>query len=225
MGDKPEIGFDFKDSRKKRVIFLSHCILNENVRYPGGAFRGACISEIIDQCVKNDIGIVQMPCPEQKAWGGVIKQWLISALGDRRLLMKPFRLIFFPLFLFYTKYVYRRLALNVANEIEDYVKSGFDVIGIVGIDGSPSCGVNQTLDIYEVLPLLAQFTKDAFDQEKMNAMIRSCQAQGRGLFINVLKNTLDKRKTKVHLLAHDLISEMDSQQSSLKLNIQNNFKK
>lgn len=220
MGDNPEIAFDFKDSRKKRVIFLSHCILNENVRYPGGAFRGACISEIIDQCVKNDIGIVQMPCPEQKAWGGVIKRWLIRALGDRRLLVKPFRLIFFPLFLFYTKYVYRRLALDLANEIEDYVKSGFDVIGIVGIDGSPSCGVNQTLDIHEVLPFLARFTKDAFDQEKMNGMIRSCLTQGRGLFIAELKNILDKRKINVQFLAHDLIAEMDSQQSSLKLNVQ-----
>jgi hypothetical protein len=28
-----------KDERSKRVIFVSHCWLNENTRYLGGAFR------------------------------------------------------------------------------------------------------------------------------------------------------------------------------------------
>ena len=58
-----------KDERSKKVIFVAHCILNENTRYLGGAFRKGCIDEIVDEIQRQGIGIVQMKCPEQKATG------------------------------------------------------------------------------------------------------------------------------------------------------------
>ena len=63
-----------KDERGKTVVFLSHCLLNENTRYLGGACRKACVDELIDDLQKQGIGIVQMKCPEQKTWGGVLKR-------------------------------------------------------------------------------------------------------------------------------------------------------
>jgi len=45
-----------KDKRGKKVIFLSHCLLNENTRYLGGAFRKAGIDELIDELQKQGIG-------------------------------------------------------------------------------------------------------------------------------------------------------------------------
>ena len=36
-----------KDERGKRVVFVSHCLLNENVRYLGGAFRRGGVDEVI----------------------------------------------------------------------------------------------------------------------------------------------------------------------------------
>lgn len=61
------------DQRGGRVVLLSHCLLNENVRYP---------------CV------VQLPCPEQRAWGGArrrldipfLEHDLVAELGDSGLL-------------------------------------------------------------------------------------------------------------------------------------------
>jgi len=58
-----------KDERGKKVVFVSHCLLNENTRYLGGAFRKAGVDEIIMELQRQGIGIVQMKCPEQKAWG------------------------------------------------------------------------------------------------------------------------------------------------------------
>jgi hypothetical protein len=60
------------DRRSHQVIFLSHCLLNENTRYLGGACRAACVREVVEECIDRELGIVQMPCPEQQAWGGVL---------------------------------------------------------------------------------------------------------------------------------------------------------
>ena len=59
-----------RDERSRRVAFVSHCLLNENTRYLGGAFRAGAVAELIDELVEHGIGICQMPCPEQHAWGG-----------------------------------------------------------------------------------------------------------------------------------------------------------
>ena len=37
-----------RDERSKKVAFVSHCLLNENTPYWGGAFRPGCIKEYLD---------------------------------------------------------------------------------------------------------------------------------------------------------------------------------
>lgn len=56
-----------QDERSKRVIFVSHCVLNENSRYPGGAFRRGCVDELVDGFQQEGLDIYQMRCPEQRA--------------------------------------------------------------------------------------------------------------------------------------------------------------
>jgi hypothetical protein len=98
----PSLVEQFSDCRRRRIVVLSHCLLNENTRYPGGAGRGGCVREIVQRCLAADYGIVQLPCPEQQAWGGVLKRRLLRAFGlqqshpqgyrFRRLLLWGFRL-------------------------------------------------------------------------------------------------------------------------------------
>src|SRR5215510_5576289 len=71
-----------RDERSHRVVFLSHCLLNENTRYLGGAFRPGVVPEVVGPYLRDGIGICQMPCPEQLAWGGVLKRRLLI-LYDR----------------------------------------------------------------------------------------------------------------------------------------------
>ena len=86
-----------RDGRGRRVVFLSHCLLNENTRYLGGACVPDCRPEVLQRCLEGQLGVVQLP--------------------------------------------YSRLARQVAAEVADYLASGMEVSAIVGVDGSPTCGV------------------------------------------------------------------------------------
>jgi predicted secreted protein len=64
MSNVHQLACQLTDRRSKKVVFLAHCLLNENTRYLGGACRGCCVREIVEQCITHDLGMVQMPCPE-----------------------------------------------------------------------------------------------------------------------------------------------------------------
>ncbi|MBA4369121.1 MAG: hypothetical protein C0403_15945 [Desulfobacterium sp.] len=89
--------------------------------------------------------MVQMPCPEQIAWGGVTKQLLMMAYGAKGTVLYTLRHIIVPWMLLYSKWIYGRIASQMACQIQDYQDSEFSVQGVVGIDGSPTCGVNKTI--------------------------------------------------------------------------------
>ncbi len=205
------------DARSRRVVFVSHCILNENVRYPGGACRGGCIPEIVSQCADRGLGIVQMPCPEQRAWGGVLKRRLLALCGDARFDGSPARRLLIPVFLAYTRRSFRRLARAAAKQIEDYVTSGFAVTAIVGIDGSPSCGVQTTVDARRAVARLARVELATFTSDRMNRIVRDSLISGSGMFVAALRRELARRRIAVPFVAHDLIAELDGRPSMLRL--------
>ena len=74
------------DARSGEVVFISHCLLNQNTRYLGGAVCPGVVGVAIAPYVRDGTGIVQMPCPEQRVWGGVLKTrmlWLIEHRDSR----------------------------------------------------------------------------------------------------------------------------------------------
>ena len=205
------------DSRTKKVVFLSHCILNENTRYLGGAGRGSCVREIVEQCLAADIGMVQMPCPEQLAWGGVSKRLLLRAYGAKVTLPYRFRRILLPLVIAYTRFVYRLMAKRTGSQIEDYLDSGYTVVGVVGVDGSPSCGVGKTLDLQRSFDSIMEIEVESLTAAEMNAIVRQSLKDGGGLFTTALKEELARRGIDVPFLAHDLIAELDGKKSNVDL--------
>jgi len=215
--DKPAIlKQHLKDSRSQQVVFLSHCILNENTRYlVGGACRGGCVREIVDQCLDHDWGIVQMPCPEQHAWGGVLKRWLLLSYGAKGQLIYRFRGLTLPLFVGYSRFLYRRLAKAVADQVDDYLNSGFAVMGIVGIDGSPTCGVGKTLDLQKSFDLTANINVASVTVDEMNEIIQQCLVDGNGLFTALLQAELKKRQWDIPYAAHDLMDEIKGKPSRI----------
>jgi uncharacterized protein YbbK (DUF523 family) len=217
MSNVHQLAHQLTDHRSKKVVFLAHCILNENTRYLGGACRAGCVREIVEQCIDKGVGMVQLPCPEQDAWGGVTKRWLLMVYGSRGSLIYHLRTILLPLALWHTKRVYRRLAREAANHIGDYLKSGYTVIGIVGVDGSPSCGVRTTLDVRRAIERLARINVDSVTSAEVNMVIRACFTAGRGIFITALQAELRWRNIDVPFCAHDLRAEQDGQPSRFKL--------
>ena len=120
---------DFEDKRSKKVMFVAHCILNQNARINSCGYTPAAIPKIAGCLIERGIGISQMPCPELGCLGlgrGGAEEIYdqLSTPGARRYL--------------------KTLAASVVYQAQQYRKQGFRVLGVLGIDGSPSCGVDLT---------------------------------------------------------------------------------
>jgi predicted secreted protein len=198
-----------EDERSRQVAFVSHCLLNENTRYLGGAFRPGGVAEVVDELMRRGVGICQMPCPEQRAWGGVLKRRMLRAYGARGTAAYRLRGLLLAAFVLETRLVYRRLAADVARQIADYQRSGFVVIGIVGVGASPSCGVRTTLDIRRSFEVMARTPPRHADRATINRdVLVACRNAGQGLFVRALARELRRRRIDVPLLEHDLVAEM-----------------
>ena len=88
------------------------------------------------------VGLVQMPCPEQRSWGGVRRPPVLWALAHRR--MTVLVLLALPIVERYLRWRYARLARTVARDVADAAGAGVDVVAVVGVASSPSCGVRTT---------------------------------------------------------------------------------
>lgn len=196
-----------EDARSRKVVFLSHCLLNENTRYLGGACRRCCVREVIEQCMDLGIGMVQMPCPEQEVWGGVLKKRLLALYGAKRSRLVGALL---PIGLRYVRWAYRRLARKVAAQIEDYVTSGYSVLGVIGVDGSPTCGVHKTIDIRSFVDDMSRVDPALFTVQAQNDLVVRHATDGQGLFVAQLERELDARGLRVPVLAHDLLRELQA---------------
>ena len=119
---------DFHDVRGTKVILVPHCALNQNARVAGAAERAAAVTELILGLLERGIGVIQMPCPELQILGldrahVKIRRELEKAAGRTEC---------------------RRLAGELVRQIEEYRKCGVRILGILGKNGSPTCGVEQT---------------------------------------------------------------------------------
>lgn len=193
------------DERGGRVVFLSHCLLNQNTRYPGGAFRPGAVMEVAGPYLNEGAGICQLRCPEQVAWGGVGKRYLVFFWG--RPWLRPLARLGLATFLRYTRLRYRTLARRVAAQIADYRSNGADVVGVVGVGASPSCGVATTVDMAAALGPVAGCPLRRLDRQVVNEAIAAAVRPGRGIFIDELGKALARRGLSVPLAEHDLRSE------------------
>jgi predicted secreted protein len=191
------------DRRSRRVVFVSHCLLNQNVRYLGGAWARGAATDALAPFINEGTGLYQMPCPEQAAWGGILKRLILRFYGPEGGWLSRQPRFALPLFRAYTRIIYRRLARRVARDIEDYSKAGFEVVAIVGVGNSPSCGVLTTLDLTRALPLVAAIDRDRVDARAFNeGVVRPSIMPGNGLYIAALQRQLRLRGLNVPFREH-----------------------
>jgi uncharacterized protein YbbK (DUF523 family) len=200
------------DERSKKVVFISHCLLNENVRYLGGAFRPGGVDEVVDELQRHGVGIHQMRCPEQRAWGGVLKRYGVPLYDSKGTALYRARRPLVRLFTYYSKARFWVAAREVVKDIQDYVRSGFDVVGIIGISGSPSCGVCWTLDLNRSVEILGACPVSGLDRDAFNEKVIAANlVAGAGLFIASIRSQLERKNLEVPFYEHDLVSEMRGQ--------------
>lgn len=205
-----------RDERSRQVMLVSHCLLNQNTRYAGGAARPGAITEAVDELVGADYGLHQLPCPEQRAWGGVLKRHSLRLYHSRGGPLYPLRGVLLRAFSAWTRLHYSRLARQVARDVVDYQRSGITVAGIVGVGSSPSCGVNTTLDLRASLDVLAACPAAALTREVINEeAVAACRRPGEGMFIQALDRRLRRRGITLPALEHDLVGELHGETQTL----------
>ena len=196
------------DARSRRVVFVSHCLLNENVRFLGGATRAGAVCEVVDPYLRDGVGIVQLPCPEQHAWGGVLKRSMLRLYGRPILRRRAVRRGFVAVARRVTEFEYARLARRAAAEIADYISCGFEVVDVVGVGASPSCGVTTTVDLDGAIAAMAACDRDTLDPTMVNNLVGANVTAGEGLFIAALRHRLARRGIDVPFREHDLLAEL-----------------
>lgn len=125
--------------RSKKVIFMSHCILNQNtVVCPLARAKGG-YREIIGKIMDEGIGIHQLPCPEYRYLG--LKR---EPMSKEQYDTKEFRI--------YCK----NIAKDMVNIVEEYLENDYDIMGLIGIQQSPTCSIKgkQGILIEEILDLV-----------------------------------------------------------------------
>ena len=108
----------------KDITLLSHCLLNpfSKVRTDREPEN---MSALIEWLMKHNIGIIQLKCPETEIYG--LKRW-----GHvREQFDTP-----------HYRNVSRTLITRTIDEVKEYIRNGYKLLAVIGIDGSPSCGVH-----------------------------------------------------------------------------------
>lgn len=116
------------DVRGRRIVIVAHCLLNQNAKVQGLASHPGVFRPIIDLMLKADVGIVQLACPE------------FVHLG-------PSRPLGTDTVEQYDTPEYRQVCLEIARraskEAASYKRAGHDILCVLGVEGSPSCGVSR----------------------------------------------------------------------------------
>jgi predicted secreted protein len=130
----------FNDARSKSVVFVAHCILNQNAISDGTASFPGFVPDIIDILRASDVGIIQMPCPELHCLGldrGNVYGGSFPVVEENTRIRKVLSQHSSTLKI-------KQLAQHIVFQMLEYRKHGFDIQGIIGINRSPSCGVDTT---------------------------------------------------------------------------------
>ena len=175
----------FEDGRSKKVVFIAHCLLNQNAISDGTAVRPAAFEQLAYALLEREIGIVQMPCPELCCLGldrgdeaGGQRDVLEENTRIRAEMQKP--------------RAHGRLTALVEQvmwQIGEYHRHGFEILGVIGANRSPNCGVETTS---------AGNVKTAGMGLFMDALSRAMEEAGISIPMTGLKAS-DSLEEKLHL--------------------------
>lgn len=160
----------FNDQRSKKIVLVAHCLLNQNAKIDACAYYPGAIKEAVELLLAADVGIVQLPCPELYCLGldrevspgtNPSVEAEDSRVAKRMAEEKA-------------QAWCRKTVNSVIFELNEYQKHGFQIVGLIGINCSPTCGVDTT-----------------WSEDHEHA--------GHGVFIRMLKDELDQQGIVVRM--------------------------
>jgi predicted secreted protein len=149
--------------RSRRVVVLAHCHLNVNTKVHGLADYEGARADLVRPVVERGAGIVQLPCLEA------------TFLGMRRPGMSREQ---------YDTPAFRRHCRRILGPVIDTLtalaEDGCVLDAVIGVDGSPSCGVSETC------------SGPSGDAPASDPEAGEVRTPGRGVFMDVFAELLDK---------------------------------
>lgn len=161
----------FQDKRSKKIVLVAHCVLNQNSKIDACAHYPGAILEAAESLLHSGAGIIQLPCPEL-LYLGLDRE--ADPKADRTIESEDTR-VAERMQEDKCRLLCQSLIDSVVYQVEEYIKHGFHIIGIVGINGSPTCGVEIT------------WTDDQ-------------ELAGRGIFIDMLQKALAARGIDIDMV-------------------------
>jgi predicted secreted protein len=164
-------------NRSKRIVATCHCILNANAKVPPLATVGGVFAEAVSDYIAAGCGLFQLPCPEaaylgMKRWGMTREQY------DH------------PHFRAFCREILRYPLV----QLQAFAQAGYELVGIIGMDGSPNCGVTITCEGYSGGELCSP--------ENLGDQIKALRfVAGRGVFMTELLAMLQQAGLQPKLLA------------------------
>ncbi len=157
-------------------MVLCHCHLNANaVIMPLAEYEGVN-SMVIGKLIEDGTGLLQLPCPET-AWLGMQRWGMTKNQYDTAA---------------YRRFCHEILQPSI-DQISAWVASGYEIRGVLGVAGSPSCGVRTTCMGYKGGEISCKQESDS--QHPVVQMV-----PGSGVFIEVLQEVFREHKFDINFL-------------------------
>ncbi|MBU1149026.1 DUF523 domain-containing protein [Patescibacteria group bacterium] len=153
--------------RSKKIVLVSHCLLNQNARAQQVAKCPGVVKEFLEYCLKNDYGLVPITCPQLQF------EPLVRRAATKEHYNKQ-----------KVRTICRNISKQVVKQIKMYHQAGYQVAGIFGVEGSPTCGAIKT--------------------HILNSRGQSQSVKQSGVFIEELKKVLQKNQIKVKIFDWDI---------------------
>ena len=113
--------------RNKKILFVSHCLLNQNVRAIGREKYTGSVKDLLELFAEAGIGIVQLECPQIKFNNGLNRKHVTKNSYDTNGYRKDCK----------------EMSFEVMKKIELYLRKDYKVLGVLGVEFSHTCGVHQ----------------------------------------------------------------------------------
>lgn len=173
----------------QKILFVAHCVLNTAAKVvmfsdEEMAAEEALRCRFLQKAVEGGIQLVQLPCPELTLYGA--KRWgHVSDQFDNPFFRKHCRALLIPFM----------------DQLTEYLAHGerFEILGVLGIDGSPSCGVDYTC--------YGNWFGNFSDRPDLDDILASSHmGKGAGVFMQVLNSLLSEYGMQDSVSLHGLFA-------------------
>lgn len=170
----------------QKIIVVSHCFFNDAVKLKhqdmeAMAAERAAKRTFLLHALSEEYEMIQLPCPEFLLYGSHRWGHAVSQFDTPHFRMEA-----------------RRMLEPIVMQLEEYAAypDRYEILGIVGIDGSPSCGVDYTYD--------GDWGGEFGNGDTLPAMLKSLRRVNKpGIFMRILKEMLHEKHLSVGFYSID----------------------